>query len=158
MNFTKQYRKNRQRCQENEFYSVVWQLLLYFYKEFPSKILSVYVFVKKTSRNLCVCACMPTWKNIYVKIYEIYFRKKLYNSNIFCIYFLRYIRQNIFDIYYSKPLEIYFHAKKLYMSHIYFIFMRVRVCVYPIFNVSNPNNSITAWDIDMKFCTPVTQW
>ena len=29
----------------------------------------------------------------------------------------------------------------------------VRVC--PIFNVSNPNNSQTAWDINMKFGT---QW
>ena len=74
--------------------------------------------------------------NIYVKIYEIYFRTKLYNYNIFCIYFLRYIRQNIFDIYYSKALEIYFHAKKLYMSYIYFIFIMVvstRSCTLWIF-------------------------
>ena len=39
---------------------------------------------------------------------------------------MRYIRQNIFDIYYSKALEIYFHDKKFYMSHIYFIFTRER--------------------------------
>ena len=31
----------------------------------------------------------------------------------------------------------------------------VRVC--PIFNFSNPDNSYTAWDIDMKFSTPVKQ-
>ena len=42
----------------------------------------------------------------------------------FAYIFFRDIHQNIFDIYYSKALEIYFHAKKLYMSHIYFIFMR----------------------------------
>ena len=42
MNFTQQYGQNRQRCQQNPFYYVVWQLLLYFYGEFPSKILSVY--------------------------------------------------------------------------------------------------------------------
>ena len=31
--------------------------------------------------------------------------------------------------------------------------MRVCVCVcmYQIFNFSNPNNSLTTWDIDMKF-------
>ena len=43
VNFTQQYGKNRQRCQQNAFYYAVWQLLLYFYREFPSKILSVYV-------------------------------------------------------------------------------------------------------------------
>ena len=31
----------------------------------------------------------------------------------------------------------------------------VRVC--PIFNVSNPDNSKTAQDINMKVCTPVKQ-
>ena len=41
MNFTQQCGKNRQRCQQNTFYYAVWQLLLYFYREFPSKILSV---------------------------------------------------------------------------------------------------------------------
>ena len=43
VNFTRQYGKNRQRCQQNGFYYAVWQLLLYFYREFPSKILSVYL-------------------------------------------------------------------------------------------------------------------
>ena len=42
VNFIQQYGKNRQRCQQNTFYYAVWQLLLYFYREFPSKILSVY--------------------------------------------------------------------------------------------------------------------
>ena len=41
VNFTQQYGKNRQRCQQNTYYYAVWQLLLYFYREFPSKILSV---------------------------------------------------------------------------------------------------------------------
>ena len=41
VNFTQQYGKNRQRCQQNKFYCAVWQLLLYYYKEFPSTILSV---------------------------------------------------------------------------------------------------------------------
>ena len=41
VNFTQQYGKNRQRCQQNIFYYAEWQLLLYFYREFPSKILSV---------------------------------------------------------------------------------------------------------------------
>ena len=40
--FAQQYGKNRQRCQQNTFYYAVWQSLLYFYKEIPSKILSVY--------------------------------------------------------------------------------------------------------------------
>ena len=42
VNFTEQYGKNRQRCQQNKFYYAVWQLLLYYYREFPSKILSVW--------------------------------------------------------------------------------------------------------------------
>ena len=42
VNFTQQYGKNRQRCQQNKFYYALWQLLLYYYTEFPSKILSVY--------------------------------------------------------------------------------------------------------------------
>ena len=42
MNLTQQYGKNRLRGQQNLFYYAVCQLLLYFYKEFPSKILSVY--------------------------------------------------------------------------------------------------------------------
>ena len=44
VNFTQQYGKKRQRYQKNTFYYAVWQLLLYFYKEFPSKILSVYIW------------------------------------------------------------------------------------------------------------------
>ena len=40
VNFTHQYGKN-QRCQEKTSYYAVWQLLLYYYREFPSKILSV---------------------------------------------------------------------------------------------------------------------
>ena len=41
VNFTQQYGENRQRWQGNKFYYAVWQLLLYFYREYPSKILSV---------------------------------------------------------------------------------------------------------------------
>ena len=43
MNFTQQYGKKRQRCQQNKFCYAVWQLLLYFYREFPLKILSLYI-------------------------------------------------------------------------------------------------------------------
>ena len=43
VNFTQQYRKNRQRRQQNTYYYAVWQLLLYFYREFPSKIHSVWL-------------------------------------------------------------------------------------------------------------------
>ena len=42
VNFPQQYGKNRQRCQQNKFYYAVWQLLLYYYRNFPSKIISVY--------------------------------------------------------------------------------------------------------------------
>ena len=41
VNFTQQYGKNRQSCQQNKFYYAVWQLLLYYYREFSSKILCV---------------------------------------------------------------------------------------------------------------------
>ena len=40
-NFPQQYGRNRQRFQQNTFYYDVWQLLLDFYREFPSKILSM---------------------------------------------------------------------------------------------------------------------
>ena len=46
VNFTQQYRKNRQTGQENKFYYDAWQLLLYYYREFPSKILSVHYLVR----------------------------------------------------------------------------------------------------------------
>ena len=35
--------ENPQRCQQNPFYYAVWRLFLYFYREFPSKMLSVYI-------------------------------------------------------------------------------------------------------------------
>ena len=35
--------------------------------------------------------------------------------------------------------------------------VRMYVCMCPIFNVWNPDNSLTAWDINMKFGTPVKQ-
>ena len=41
VNFTQQYGENRRRCQQNIFYYAVWQWLLYFYREFPAKILAV---------------------------------------------------------------------------------------------------------------------
>ena len=44
VNFTQQYGKNCQSCQQNKFYYSVWQLLLHFYREFPLKILSVQEF------------------------------------------------------------------------------------------------------------------
>ena len=37
------------------------------------------------------------------------------------------------------------------------IFWRIYHRKYPIFNVSKPDNSYTAWDIDMKFGIPVKQ-
>ena len=35
VNFDQQYGKNRQRFQRDKFYYAVWQLLLYYYREFP---------------------------------------------------------------------------------------------------------------------------
>ena len=45
VNFTQQYGKNRQRYQQNKIYYAVWHLLLYYYREFPSKILSMWLSV-----------------------------------------------------------------------------------------------------------------
>ena len=62
VNFTQQYGKNRQRCQQNTFYYAVWQLLLYFYREFPSKILAVFslgnCFIFRTDNF----SNFPNWK------------------------------------------------------------------------------------------------
>ena len=55
MNFTQQYGKNRQRCQQNIFYYAVWQLLLYFYREFPSKILSVWLPRRENIVDTSMC-------------------------------------------------------------------------------------------------------
>ena len=48
MNFTQQYGKNCQRCQKNKFHYDVWQLLLCYYREFSSKVLSVWA---ESNRN-----------------------------------------------------------------------------------------------------------
>ena len=56
VNFSQQYEKNRQRCHQNAFYYAVWQLLLYFCREFPSKILSVY--------DNCILPCTQNWEVI----------------------------------------------------------------------------------------------
>ena len=58
-------------------------------------------FCYEIKKNLCVEAIFLNFLlieaathmekficNIYVEIYEIYFREKLYNWNIFCMYFL----------------------------------------------------------------------
>ena len=54
MNFIQQYGKNHQSCQQNKFYYAVWQLLLYYYREFPSKILSVYYNVLDLIYNILI--------------------------------------------------------------------------------------------------------
>ena len=48
VNFTQQYGKNRQRWQQNTFYYAVWQLLLYFYREFLKNSLRVLSISGKT--------------------------------------------------------------------------------------------------------------
>ena len=57
----------------------------------------------------------------------------MYFAYIFFIN-VRYIHQNILDTHifdmYPKALKIYFRAKKLYMSHIYFIFMGEKPSVH----------------------------
>ena len=69
VNFTQQYGKNRQTCQQNKFYYAVWQLLLYYYREFPSKILSVYTECPESwfinyifiSNNYCLTTYNGGW-------------------------------------------------------------------------------------------------
>ena len=84
------------------------------------------LFTKKTEyfENLSI-------NPIYLKIYEIYFSKKLYNWNIFCIYFLYkneiYSRKYIWHIFQCRQ-NIYFRIENLYMSHIYFVFKGDKVC------------------------------
>ena len=73
MNFTQQYGKNRQRRQQNTFYYAVRQLLLYFYREFPSKILSVYISSQETLCTLYplsiaraeFCESITKWKEYF---------------------------------------------------------------------------------------------
>ena len=42
VNFTQQYGKTCERCQQNKFYYAVWHLLLHYYRKFSLKILSVH--------------------------------------------------------------------------------------------------------------------
>ena len=53
VNFTQQYGKDRQRCQQNKFHYAVCQLLLYYYREFPSKIFSVYGTLSVVPYRFC---------------------------------------------------------------------------------------------------------
>ena len=76
MNFTQQYGKNRQRCQQNTFYYAVWQLLLYFDKEFPLKILSMY-------RNNEVLSCSEWKKDVIITDSKEYIRSARWNCMIF---------------------------------------------------------------------------
>ena len=62
VNFTRQDGKNRQRCQQNKFYYAVWQLLLYYYRESPSKILSVWSSFRISIQSLSVN--IISWKLI----------------------------------------------------------------------------------------------
>ena len=55
VNVAQQYGKNRQSSQQNTFYYAVWQLLLYFYREFPSKILSVCLLSAKRETLVWLC-------------------------------------------------------------------------------------------------------
>ena len=71
VNFTQQYGKNRQSCQQNIFHYAVWQLLLYFYREFPSKILSVY-------ENVVMKVFFCFWNKLWCLIKNAYF--VLHNS------------------------------------------------------------------------------
>ena len=67
VNFTQQFGKNRQRCQQNKFYYAVWQLFLYYYREFPAKILSVYkAYMFGLNQTLV--------KEICTLMYALYFR------------------------------------------------------------------------------------
>ena len=79
VNFTQQYGKNRQRCQQNIFYYAVWQLLLYFYREFPSKIFYVYWIPRyQNYTQIQVLTKRLLDKNLYLYIPHI--EKPLYNS------------------------------------------------------------------------------
>ena len=73
-----------------------------------------------------------------MKIYEVYEIYRIYE-----IYFIKviYICQNIFD-FYTNAVEKYFRAKKLYVSHIHFIFMWncSKVCRYSSTNFPQRND------------------
>ena len=80
VNFTAQYGKNHQRCQQNKFYYAVWQLLLYYYREFPSKILSVYNHIVKSTIIILYYIFLVdiSIKNIFFPQRNIKYSKKNY--------------------------------------------------------------------------------
>ena len=74
VNFTQQYGKNRQRCQQNKFYYAVWQLLLYFFREYPSRILSVWPswmqIVLDNSRFWIIFSWLDNFWRHWLRIYN----------------------------------------------------------------------------------------
>ena len=72
VNFTQQYGKNRQRCQRNKFYYAVWRLLLYYYRELPSKIFSVESREQPKSRHspthLICDRCCVLVKSFFLRV------------------------------------------------------------------------------------------
>ena len=82
VNFTQQYGKNRQRCQQNTFHYAVWQLLVYFNREFPSTILSVYNY-KIPSRKIENALIRVVWK-VELKYYDT--ANEGYTSEVFTKY------------------------------------------------------------------------
>ena len=66
-----------------------------------------------------------------------------------------FVKIFIFEILVSEYSEPSKTSRNMILSWRPDVCVCVRVC--PIFNVSNPDNSWMAWDIDMKFGTPVKQ-
>ena len=105
VNFTQQYGKNRQRCQQNKFYYAVWQFLLYYYREFLSTILSVQLFMK--------IGRFSGWTHIqYINRFE----KKNYSKILFITYYsvIRYNQMKSCRLWKVPKYKENGHANFLY--------------------------------------------
>ena len=102
--FTQQYGKNRQSFQENAFYYAVWQLLVYFYREFSSKILSVWHEMEIQSKSILSTILSSITIDLKIEL-------TTENSAVIIVYF------------YNPPFHVFqflllllFHKQALYRS------------------------------------------
>ena len=71
VNFTQQYGKNCQRCQQNTHYYAVWQLLLYFYREFVAIFTTLSVVIWFSTGTVGIFATLVYVFTMRVIIYDI---------------------------------------------------------------------------------------
>ena len=113
VNITQQYGKNRQRCQQNKFYYAVWQLL-YYYREFPSKILSMHKskLCDNTVLNLR-CECQSS--NFYTFLIGLSCQITVFQDTVYCVLCTVYVYTRVVKKTRFWGKHLLFHFPNLYV-------------------------------------------